>query len=328
MLSALSSAMKEQHRTSEEVQRRFTALEEVRRQMEEEHAHQLSLLIAEQEREQHRLQQELEEKEWRLRGGPGGAQTPRDSLTPAERSPAHSIVFPSLLSPGVPSPAVQSFAYRLGPGKVRSRLNQVITPEQQRALCRLSALVRGFLTRRLLKTEKLKQLRQTVVDTHEFLQTLQTEAPLKRGPFSAQDISLQERLKAQLRAALYDVHDMFFVMPLGERLGLLQQDRELRAERKLRQMEKARSPRERGVLSAATQRSLDRRKQRVSNTSGNCKKLQPKSKSPPINRVLQPSQGLNAPLPGQPHKHGSLNRKNPEERVKRTDMLKKQSSLG
>lgn len=40
----------------------------------------------------------------------------------------------------------------------------------------------------------------------------------------------------QLRAALYDIYDIFFEMPLGDRLALLQQDRELRAERKLRDM--------------------------------------------------------------------------------------------
>lgn len=40
----------------------------------------------------------------------------------------------------------------------------------------------------------------------------------------------------QLRVALYDIHDIFFVLPLGDRLALLQQDRELRAERKLRGM--------------------------------------------------------------------------------------------
>lgn len=40
----------------------------------------------------------------------------------------------------------------------------------------------------------------------------------------------------QLRAALYDIHDIFFEMPLGDRLALLQQERELRAERKLRDM--------------------------------------------------------------------------------------------
>uniref|UniRef100_A0A3Q3N4F3 Uncharacterized protein n=1 Tax=Mastacembelus armatus TaxID=205130 RepID=A0A3Q3N4F3_9TELE len=103
-------------------------------------------------------------------------------------------------------------------------------------MCRIGAITRGFLTRRLLKTEKVKHLRQTVVDTQEFIRTFQTEAPQKKCTYSPQDLSLQERVKAQLRAALYDIHDIFFEMPLGDRLALLQQDRELRAERKLRDM--------------------------------------------------------------------------------------------
>lgn len=40
----------------------------------------------------------------------------------------------------------------------------------------------------------------------------------------------------QLRAALFDIHDIFFTMPLEERFYLLQQDRDLRTERKLREM--------------------------------------------------------------------------------------------
>ena len=44
------------------------------------------------------------------------------------------------------------------------------------------------------------------------------------------------RVVLQLRAALYDLHDIFFEMPLQDRLALLQQDRELRAERKQREM--------------------------------------------------------------------------------------------
>ncbi|XP_038556372.1 centriolar coiled-coil protein of 110 kDa-like [Micropterus salmoides] len=94
-------------------------------------------------------------------------------------------------------------------------------------------------------------------------------------------------------------------MPLGDRLALLQQDRELRAERKLRDMEKAKGPKERVVLSAATQRTLDRKK-----------------------RVLKPSQGQNSPVPGQLNRQGSWYRKTPEERVRRTENLKKQHSLG
>lgn len=43
------------------------------------------------------------------------------------------------------------------------RLLQALTAEQHRAFCRVGAITRGFLTRRLLKTEKVKHLRQTIV---------------------------------------------------------------------------------------------------------------------------------------------------------------------
>ncbi|KAJ8390673.1 hypothetical protein AAFF_G00100530 [Aldrovandia affinis] len=373
VLSPLATPRKEQHRSTGEVHRRVSALEEARRQMEEQHAQQLSLLIAEQEREQQHLRRsahaattvtegdsdgavlytptgsflqnstEMEEKECRLREQ-GGDQALAGSRTPTQRSLGHRIGYPSLLSAGTPSPAVQSPVSRWGPsrggGKARSKLSQLLTPELQQALCRLGAAARGFLTRRVLSTEKLKYLRQTILDTREFIHSFQTDALLKRGSLSVQDVSLQERLKVQLRAALYDVHDVFFVMPLGERLELLQQDRQLRAERKLREMEKARSPKGRGVLSAATQRSLDRRKQRVRNAPGQSRKPQHLDRAgshstnqrAPLSteheRVLQPSQGLNAALPGQPHRHGSVNRKDLEEQLKRTDVLKKQNSLG
>ncbi|KAM6957244.1 centriolar coiled-coil protein of 110 kDa-like [Aplochiton taeniatus] len=175
---------------------------------------------------------------------------------------------------------------------ILSHCAQVLTVEQQRALCRLSAFFQGSLTRKLLKTEKVKHLRQTVL----------------------------------LRAALYDVHDIFFEIPLGERLALLQQDRELRAERKLREMEKAKSPKERVALSAATQRSLDRKK-RVGPSPGQARKMQQKPKSPTPNRVLKPNQGQNSPVPGQLNRQGSWYRKTPEERVRCSDSLKKQHSL-
>ncbi|KAJ8246247.1 hypothetical protein GJAV_G00265450 [Gymnothorax javanicus] len=331
MLSPLASSVREQNRTPEDLQRRVSALEEARRLMEQEHAHQLSSLIAEQQREQQRLRQELEERELTLRGS-GGDQTLSDSLSTAENSPAHKTGCPSGFSPGVPSSSAHSPADRWGPPGVpcrpRNRVNQVIPPEQQGALCRVTAVARGFLTRRLLKTERLKHLRQTVQDTREFIHSFQAEGHLKRRPVSTQDVSLQKRLTAQLRAALYDIHDVFFVMSLDERLALLQQDRALREERRLREMNKGRSPRERAVLSAATQRSLDRKKQRVTNSPAQGKRVQPKPKSPPINsRVLQPIQGSNAPVPGQAQRRGSLNRKNPEDRVKRADNLRKRNSL-
>lgn len=108
---------------------------------------------------------------------------------------------------------------------------QVLTAEQHRAFCRVGAIVRGFLTRRLLKTEKVKHLRQTIVvrlesalnpscgdtncfgdkkcqrfypqDTQEFIGSFHSDASLKRVDYTAQDFSLQERVRAQVRRRSY-----------------------------------------------------------------------------------------------------------------------------
>uniref|UniRef100_A0A672PNQ5 CHAD domain-containing protein n=1 Tax=Sinocyclocheilus grahami TaxID=75366 RepID=A0A672PNQ5_SINGR len=87
-----------------------------------------------------------------------------------------------------------------------------------------------------MKTEKVKHLRQTIQDTQEFIRSFSTGAPQRNDSLSELDLSLHERVRAQLRAALFDVHDIFFTTTPEERLSLLQQDRELRTERKLREM--------------------------------------------------------------------------------------------
>ncbi|XP_056608783.1 centriolar coiled-coil protein of 110 kDa-like isoform X2 [Triplophysa dalaica] len=224
--------------------------------------------------------------------------TPVCSLSPGDGSSWHSAS--SIGSPSnsleIPSPSKHASIYIQGLNysgrKTRNRLSQVLTADQQRALCHLCAIVKGFLTRRLLKTEKVKHLCQTVQDTQEFIHSF------GGGQMSEQDFSLQERVRAQLRAALFDIHDIFFTMPLEERLFLLQLDRDLRTERKLREMEKARTSKDKMILSAATQKSLDRKKQRVGESPGPTRKAQ-KTKSPPAKRILQPSQGQNALVSGQ-----------------------------
>uniref|UniRef100_A0A672GH22 Centriolar coiled-coil protein 110 n=1 Tax=Salarias fasciatus TaxID=181472 RepID=A0A672GH22_SALFA len=263
---------------TEETQWRAHALEDMRRRLDEEHALQMSLLLAEQEKEQHRL---------------------------------HLVSFP--IPSAVTSPSVQSPVYLWGSSRCAVGLKplllscscgdlQVLTAEQQRAFCHIGAIVRGFLTRRLLKTEKLKHLRQTVVDTQEFIRSFQTEASQKRGIYSAQDLSLQERVRAQLRAALYDIHDIFFEMPLVDRLALLQQERELRAERKLRDMV-TRSLFCGELISSLV--STVNIHHRIPNLNCNVL-LRRKTKATRRewffllqHRVLKPSQGQNSPLTGQ-----------------------------
>ncbi|XP_037009008.2 centriolar coiled-coil protein of 110 kDa isoform X2 [Artibeus jamaicensis] len=312
---------------------KMLAFEEMRRRLEEQHAQQLSLLIAEQEREQERLQKEIEEQEkmfkekkvitteaseldvnnavdleWRKISDSGVLETMLSQVDSLHTSDSNNSGFTNSAlqhsfgsvneAPfylwGSSASGLTKLSIARPFGRATTKWSQVISPEVQAKFNRITAVAKGFLTRRLMQTDKLKQLRQTVKDTMEFMKSFQSEAPLKRGIVSAQDASLQERVLAQLRAALYGIHDIFFVMDAAERMSILRHDREARKEKMLRQMDKMKSPRV--ALSAATQKSLDRKKYMKAAEMGMPNKKFLVKQNPPETRVLQPNQGQNAPV--------------------------------
>ncbi|XP_073328495.1 uncharacterized protein cp110 [Pagrus major] len=150
---------------------------------------------------------------------------------------------------------------RLGDTMTFSTLSQPPSPLSECYRPLLLAAVKGFLTRRLLKTERVAQLVRTIRDTQHFLQALQQQSP-SRGEFcSRQDLFLQERVTLQLRAAHYEVYDIFFSLSARERMQLISWDRELVRERELRrQSGQTGHPRGKTSLSAATQKSLERKR--------------------------------------------------------------------
>ncbi|XP_062444456.1 centriolar coiled-coil protein of 110 kDa isoform X2 [Rhea pennata] len=314
---------------------KMLAFEEMRKRLEEQHAQQLSILIAEQEREQEKLQKELEEQERKLKGKKtatteieiskvninsrmelewrksesGLLESMQSQMETVHNANSASIGFAHTTPNTFASTSETSF-FLWGPSgsgviktsvsrpsnRIKTRWTQVFSPDIQIKFSKITAVAKGFLTRRLMQTEKLKYLKQTVKDTMEFIKDFQLEAPLKRGSVSAQDASLHERVMAQLRAALYDIHDIFFIMEASERMNILRHDREVRKEKMLRQMDKVKSPRERATLSTATQKSLDRKKcMKASEMGMPSKKIIIKQKTPE-SRVLQPNQGQNAPV--------------------------------
>ncbi|XP_051048747.1 centriolar coiled-coil protein of 110 kDa isoform X2 [Phodopus roborovskii] len=312
----------------EVLKNKMLAFEEMRKRLEEQHAQQLSLLIAEQEREQERLQREIEEQEKMLteKAVTADVSDLNGALEPEWRRGNGCALLETMLSQvdllqasdnaGFTNSALQySFGsaseapfYLWGSlasgvtklsvtrpfGRAQAKWSQVFSSEIQAKFNKITAVAKGFLTRKLMQTDKLKQLRQTVKDTMEFIRSFQSEAPLKRGVVSAQDASLQERVLAQLRAALYGIHDIFFVMDAAERMSILHHDREARKEKLLRQMDKMKTPRV--ALSAATQKSLDRKKfMKVAEMGMPNKKFLLKQ-NPSETRVLQPNQGQNAPV--------------------------------
>ncbi|XP_075035841.1 centriolar coiled-coil protein of 110 kDa [Mixophyes fleayi] len=343
------------------LKKKMLDFEEMRKKLEEQHAYQLSLLIAEQEREQERLQREFEEEGRRLRfkevdqsavsGAPDSSRTKSDWNNRRECSVSENITghLDDIHSMSTVAPSQHSHAstnessfIHWGPAESRApkisatrpltraktRWSQVYSPQMQRKFNKVTALAKGFLTRRLMQTEKLKNLKQTVQDTADFIRTFRTEAPLSRGTVSVQDISLQERVIAQLRAALYEIHDIFFTMDATERMNILLLDRELRREKLIRQMEKMKSPRDRLILSSATQKSLDRKKLTRAVEIGMSNR-KPLSKPKALEtRILQPSQGQNAPINKLLCRQGSVCKKNLKKEAKCCDNLRRQHSLG
>ncbi|XP_051523865.1 centriolar coiled-coil protein of 110 kDa [Myxocyprinus asiaticus] len=251
---------------------------------------------------------------------------------PAHRSPPAPLnqsydvesPSPSLIRPQVVS-TPSSGSVRM----VRHRLQlegdsheQEVSVKTMKAFCRLSAVARGFLTRRLLQTCKITHLRKTIQDSREFIRSFQTESQLKRVSVSHQDLTLQHRLTAQLRAALHDVHKIFFVWPLKNRLQLLQQDREIRKERRLREMEKPKSPANTQILSSATLKTLHRK------THRQVKKMKVLPKSP-ATRILQTSLCQNGVCSSQQFKLQSALKKRDECSGVRQHLVKrKHLSLG
>ncbi|NXT76177.1 CP110 protein, partial [Zapornia atra] len=250
------------------------------------------------------------ELEWRKKSESGLLESVQSQLETVHNTNATSIGFAHTATPNTFASTSETSFFLWGPSgsgviktsvsrpsnRIKTRWTQVFSPEIQMKFDKVTAVAKGFLTRRLLQTEKLKHLKQTVKDTMEFIKNFQSEAPLKRGNVSAQDASLHERVMAQLRAALFDIHDIFFTMEASERMNILHHDREVRKEKMLRQMDKVKSPRERATLSTATQKSLDRKKYMKASEMGMpSKKIIIKQKTPE-SRVLQPNQGQNAPV--------------------------------
>ncbi|XP_060696396.1 centriolar coiled-coil protein of 110 kDa-like isoform X4 [Hemiscyllium ocellatum] len=335
---------------------------EMRKQLEEQHTLQLSMLIAEQEKEQQKLRREIEEQERRFREQMNFVLESTENRISKEMSldwrrlnenysisslitqvDGHQLSNSSNIAFTSNSTNAESSLSQWGTGndemhemqiscflKQRNRRSQVNTSDIQKKFNKVTAVAKGFLTRRLMKTEKLKQLQQTVKDTLEFINNFQIETPLKRGAVSSQDLSLHERVVTQLRAALYEIHDIFFVFNPEDRMQILSHDREIRKEKQLRQMEKWKSPKERGALSIATQKSLDRKRQIKAAEIGitSKQKSHVKQKASSATRILQPSQGQNAPAQRLLHRQGSMPRKSAENKIKHYDTLRKQHSIG
>ncbi|XP_077979815.1 uncharacterized protein LOC144435129 isoform X2 [Glandiceps talaboti] len=209
--------------------------------------------------------------------------TMSDTSSNSTNSPQLSVSTPLMSS----SPQSRAIVRKVASKTLKSKFDRV------------SAAVKGYLTRRLMRTDKVQAIVKTVRDTYSFVYEFQEETPVKRGNLSLQDTKLAERVIAQLRAALLDMHDIFFVIPVQERMAIICHDRSLVEERRLKKQKQGPNQR----ISAVTKKVMERRKQtkavNVNQTTSRPKTAPPTvstmKKTPFDARVLKPIQGIQSP---------------------------------
>ncbi|XP_008484918.1 uncharacterized protein LOC103521585 [Diaphorina citri] len=93
---------------------------------------------------------------------------------------------------------------------------------EQAAALTLTAAARGFLVRRLLRSQRVQHIKATIQDTLQCAMSLQSDP----ASLSSMDLDLHTRLIQQLTAACYELYDTFFSLSTREKLAIISQDRE------------------------------------------------------------------------------------------------------
>lgn len=108
--------------------------------------------------------------------------------------------------------------------------------------------MKGYLIRRLLKTEHIQNLIQTIKDA--LICALQLH---KAEQIDEADVELHRRLIQQVSAACYAFHDIFFEFDKKKQMSLISIDRQ-------RKLEKAKRPTSAPVSARSSSSSTSRRR--------------------------------------------------------------------
>ncbi|XP_008483912.1 uncharacterized protein LOC103520590 [Diaphorina citri] len=109
---------------------------------------------------------------------------------------------------------------------------------EQAAALTLTAAARGFLVRRLLRSQRVQHIKATIQDTLQCAMSLQSDP----ASLSSMDLDLHTRLIQQLTAACYELYDTFFSLSTREKLAIISQDRERLRNLKLAALLKEKRP--------------------------------------------------------------------------------------
>ncbi len=242
---------------------------------------QIQRLLEEQARQREEMKRIFEEQQKALisqimvlSGGPPPSADPCDSPAPAaaDARPQNSNIGASEISttadatstalqpppqsaPRAPSPVIPTVAAHLRPVSTLPT-DYALPPEAQTAemhpkFCRLSALAKGYLTRRLLATQKVEGVIASIRDTMNTAFQLHKDAAT-----SKEDVELHRRLLQQLNRDYQTLNDIFVESSPAERMALIALDSEMRQRQEAEKENDAPAPRR---VSAATRARQEQR---------------------------------------------------------------------
>ncbi|KAL1455986.1 hypothetical protein WDU94_000745 [Cyamophila willieti] len=130
---------------------------------------------------------------------------------------------------------VMNRLHREASARPKTIIKSEYTEREKAAAIVLTAAVRGFLVRRLLRTQRVQHIKDTIQDTLQCAMSLQSD-PTSLSPM---DLELHTRLIQQLTAACYELYDTFFSLSTSEKLHIISLDRERLKNVKIAQQMKA-----------------------------------------------------------------------------------------
>lgn len=168
----------------------------------EEHAKNILEILTRQQEEQRRNRESLDEKSMSM------------SIS------SQSLYYSFVNSPVTPSPNLEE---NLNVVNLKNSKNLI---DRDKAASIIGAAVKGYLVRRLIRTEKVQTLIQTIKDAVLCAMDLH-----KSDVIEESDVELHRRLIQQLSATCYAFHDVFFLLSIKEQMELIASDRQRKREK-------------------------------------------------------------------------------------------------
>ncbi|GFQ81984.1 uncharacterized protein TNCT_213002 [Trichonephila clavata] len=140
---------------------------------------------------------------------------------------------------------------------------------------KLPAFVKGYLTRRLFKTERVQGLIKTLQDTAVLIGKLSEELTAKGDSVSEHDVDFHRQLIVQLMTTFHNVYDIFCTISVQEQMKIISESRNLERKKRAAEISKdspvsvvaekaaATASSKRSKLSTATLKALERKRRSI-----------------------------------------------------------------